>query len=89
MQDDLPEAISRQIHDIALNCGNIISQVFLDDPNEGVNIHRKILKGWLMHGIIENPNPYIKNIPGNNSQAWAYAISSFVPNIFAHYCNLS
>jgi hypothetical protein len=38
-----------------------------------------------MHGIIENPNPYIKNIPGNNSQAWAYAISSFVPNIFAHF----
>ncbi len=79
------EANSPQIHDIALNCMQIISQVFLDDPNEGVNIHRKILEGWLMHGIIENPNPYIKNIPRNNSQVWGYAISSFVPNIFAHY----
>ena len=78
-------ADSPQIHDFALNCGNIISQVFLNDPNEGVNIYRKILEGWLMHGIIQNPNLYIKNIPENNSQAWAYAISSFVPNIFAHY----
>ena len=49
-------ADSPQIHDFALNCGNIISQVFLDDPNEGVNIYRKILEGWLMHGIIQNPN---------------------------------
>ena len=80
-----PGADSPQIHDFALNCGNIISQVFLDDPNKGVNIYQKILEGWLMHGIIQNPNHYIKNIPGNNSQAWAYAISSFVPNIFAHY----
>ena len=80
-----PGADSPQIHDFALNCGNIISQVFLNDPNKGVNIYRKILEGWLMHGIIQNPNLYIKNIPGNNSQAWAYAISSFVPNIFAHY----
>jgi hypothetical protein len=80
-----PGADSPQIHDFALNCGNIISQVFLDDPNKGVNIYRKILEDWLMHGIIQNPNHYIKNIPGNNSQAWAYAISSFVPNIFAHY----
>jgi hypothetical protein len=79
------EADSPQIHDIALNCMRIISQVFLNDPNEGVNIHRKILEGWLMYGIIENPNPYIKKIPRNNSQAWGYAISSFVPNIFAHY----
>ena len=46
------EADSPQIHDIALNCMRIISQVFLNDPNEGVNIHRKILEGWLMHGII-------------------------------------
>ena len=80
-----PDANSPQIHDFALNCGTIISQVFLDDPNNGVNIYRKILEGWLINGIIENPNLYIKNITGNNSQAWAYAISSFVPNIFAHY----
>ena len=74
-----------KIHDLAINCATIISQVFLNDPKKGINIYRKILQNWLENGIIQNPNAFLGKISRKNTQNWAYAISSFVPNILAHY----
>ena len=76
---------SPQIHDFAINCVEIISQVFLNDTTKGINIYRKILQNWLEQGIVQNPNAFLDQISRQQSQPWAYALSSFVPNILAHY----
>lgn len=76
---------SPPIHDFAINCVEIISQFFLTDTTNGINIYRKILQNWLEQGIIQNPNAFLDQISKSNSQSWAYALSSFVPNILAHY----
>ena len=44
-------------------CGNMISQRFLNNPKDGINLYRKIILGWLNGGIIENPNLFGKKLP--------------------------
>ena len=66
-------------------CGQMISQRFLNDTQNGIKNYRKIILGWLEGGIIHNPNKFGKKLSKNMMESWPYAISSNVPNILTHY----
>jgi len=66
-------------------CGQMISQRFLNDTQNGIKNYRKIILGWLESGIIHNPNKFGKKLSKNMMESWPYAISSNVPNILTHY----
>jgi len=76
---------SRGVQNVTGNCGNMISQRFLNNPERGLEHYRKIILGWLDNGIVQNPNAFSKNIPNKLMSEWPYAISSNVPNILSHY----
>jgi hypothetical protein len=76
---------SKAIHNATAYCGNMISQRFLNNPKDGINLYRKIILGWLNGGVIENPNLFGKKLPEKLMEEWPYAISSNVPNILTHY----
>ena len=76
---------SKGTHNVTAYCGNMISQRFLNNPKDGINLYRKIIIGWLNGGIIENPNLFGKKLPEKLMNEWPYAISSNVPNILTHY----
>ena len=66
-------------------CGQMISQRFLNDTQNGIKNYRNIILGWLDNGIIHNPNKFGKKLSTNMMESWPYAISSNVPNILTHY----
>ncbi|MDC1376723.1 peptidoglycan-binding protein [Amylibacter sp.] len=66
-------------------CGQMISQRFLNDTQNGIKNYRKIILGWLESGIIHNPNKFGKKLSKDMMESWPYAISSNVPNILTHY----
>ena len=67
------------------NCTRMLSQKFLNNPQDGINNYRKILLGWLEHGIVHNPNKFGAMLPENSMAYWNFGVSVNVPNILTHY----
>ena len=73
------------VQNVTAYCGQMISQRFLNNTENGIKNYRKIILGWLDNGIVNNPNKFGKKLSRKVMDGWPYAISSNVPNILTHY----
>ena len=73
------------VQNVTAYCGQMISQRFLNNTENGIKNYKKIILGWLDNGIVNNPNKLGKKLSQKVMDEWPYAISSNVPNILTHY----